>query len=42
MLKRLLGQKGNKDGLLAHIIGIYARLSDTNEIITVKSVSTHL
>jgi hypothetical protein len=34
VLKRLLGQKGNKDGLLAHIIGIYARLSDTNEIIT--------
>lgn len=34
MLQRLLGQKGSKDGLLAHIIGIYARLSDTNEIIT--------
>lgn len=33
-LKRLLGEKGSKDGLLAHIIGIYARLRDTNEIIT--------
>ena len=31
VLKRLLGQKGSKDGLLAHIIGIYARLSDTND-----------
>ena len=33
VLKRLLGQKGRKDGLLLHITGIYAKLDNLNELI---------
>ena len=33
VLKRMLGQKGRKDGLLLHITGIYAKIDNLNELI---------
>ena len=33
VLKRLLGQKGRKDGLLLHITAMYSKLDSLNELI---------